>query len=96
MRARQLPSRGATAAHGPAGHARAPRHVVAMIFQEPMTSLNPTCTVGPQIDEACGCTPGSRRRVGGRGGRAAAAVGSPAPSAARAYPHELSGGMRSG
>ena len=51
------------------GRARAIRgNEISMIFQEPMTSLNPVFTVGDQISEAVGCT--SRRRRGdGAGGR---------------------------
>ncbi|WP_418159739.1 ABC transporter ATP-binding protein [Benzoatithermus flavus] len=69
---------------------------VAMIFQEPMTSLNPVLRVGTQIEETL------RRHLGLRG-RAAQArtvellarVGIPEPARiAREYPHRLSGGMR--
>lgn len=69
---------------------------VSMIFQEPMTSLNPVFRVGFQIEEAI--------RVHQRVGRAEARnraiemlrlVGIPLPEErARNYPHQMSGGMR--
>jgi peptide/nickel transport system ATP-binding protein len=69
---------------------------IAMIFQEPMTSMNPAFTVGEQIAETF------RRHRGGS--RAAARrravemlglVGIPRPKQAmRSYPHQMSGGMR--
>src|SRR5207249_1705320 len=68
---------------------------LAMIFQEPMTSLNPVFTAGSQIAEAVRL----HQRVGGREAweRAVellAEVGIPEPRRrARAYPHQLSGGM---
>ena len=68
----------------------------AMIFQEPMTSLNPVFTVGAQIAEAIML----HQKVGAdQAMRAAVAlldrVGIPSPDArARDYPHQLSGGMR--
>jgi len=69
---------------------------IAMIFQEPMTSLNPVLTVGLQIAE-----PLIEHRGLGRAAAAARAiellrlVNIPEPERrARQYPHELSGGMR--
>ncbi len=69
---------------------------ISMIFQEPMTSLNPVLTVGRQIGETL-------RLHQGLGAKAAEAkatemlslVGIPAPERrVREYPHQLSGGMR--
>ncbi len=61
---------------------------MAMVFQEPMTALNPAMRIGRQVTEPF--------RVHGRRGRPAeellAAVG--LPDVARAYPHQLSGGQR--
>ncbi len=69
---------------------------LSMIFQEPMTSLNPVMTVGSQVREAV--------RIHSRVSRAEASslavsmleeVGIPdAPKRMRCYPHELSGGLR--
>jgi oligopeptide/dipeptide ABC transporter ATP-binding protein len=69
---------------------------MAMIFQEPMTSLNPAFTVGRQIAEGVE----RHRGVSGAEAREVALemlrkVGIPAPEARmNAYPHEMSGGMR--
>src|SRR5690606_14217078 len=69
---------------------------IAMIFQEPMTSLNPVFTCGEQIAEAVRL----HQKVSPRAALARAvemlrAVGIPEPELrARAYPHQLSGGMR--
>ena len=69
---------------------------IAMIFQEPMTSLNPVFTCGEQIAEAVRL----HQKVGPRAAFARAvdmlrAVGIPEPELrAQAYPHQLSGGMR--
>jgi peptide/nickel transport system ATP-binding protein len=69
---------------------------IAMIFQEPMTSLNPVLTVGAQIQEVlethrsldCASTREEVVRLLGE-------VGIPdATERAKGYPHELSGGMR--
>ena len=69
---------------------------IAMIFQEPMTSLNPVFSVGNQIEEALKMhtdlkKPGRRERVVELLGL----VGIPSPAERmRDYPHQLSGGMR--
>jgi len=69
---------------------------IAIVFQEPMTSLNPVFTAGDQVAEAI--------RLHRRAGKAEAwqraldllaLVGLPAPArAAQAWPHQLSGGQR--
>jgi oligopeptide/dipeptide ABC transporter ATP-binding protein len=69
---------------------------MAMIFQEPMTSLNPVFTCGDQIVEALTLHMGmSRGAARDRAVEMLARVGIPEPKQrARQYPHELSGGMR--
>ncbi|WP_413736277.1 dipeptide ABC transporter ATP-binding protein [Sodalis sp. RH21] len=68
---------------------------IAMIFQDPMTSLNPCYTVGFQIMEAIKVHQGGNRKT--RRQRAIdllTLVGIPAPaSRLDVYPHQLSGGM---
>ena len=69
---------------------------IAMIFQEPMTSLNPVFTCGFQIDEAVML----HQRLGRKAAREKTVemlhrVGIPDPAQrAEEYPHQLSGGMR--
>jgi oligopeptide/dipeptide ABC transporter ATP-binding protein len=69
---------------------------ISMIFQEPMTSLNPSLTVGTQIDECFQAHMGDSKKVSrDRTENVLAMVRLPAPkSLANRYPHELSGGMR--
>jgi oligopeptide/dipeptide ABC transporter ATP-binding protein len=69
---------------------------ISMIFQEPMTSLNPLLTVGRQISEAIALHQGlSRRDAMDRAVDMLRRVHMPEPERrAQAYPHQLSGGMR--
>ena len=69
---------------------------VAMIFQEPMTSLNPVYTCGDQIMEAViHHQHVSRAEAHRRAVEMLDLVGIPSPEARmKSYPHELSGGMR--
>lgn len=69
---------------------------VAMIFQEPMTSLNPVLTIGTQIAEAIRAhTPISRAEARIRALEALSAVRISQPEQRLdQHPHELSGGMR--
>lgn len=69
---------------------------IGMIFQDPMTSLNPLFTVGEQI-----CNPLMRhqnltkKEAQNKAGEMLKAVGLPSPERRlKQYPHELSGGMR--
>jgi oligopeptide/dipeptide ABC transporter ATP-binding protein len=76
------------------------RHVrggeIAMIFQEPMTSLNPVFTIGDQISEAILLhNDVNKKEAAERAIESLKAVGVSAPERrVRQYPHELSGGMR--
>src|SRR3954471_6356129 len=69
---------------------------IAMVFQEPMTSLNPVFTVGDQIAEAITLHQNVRTREARKLAiDSLKLVGLSAPERrARQYPHELSGGMR--
>ena len=69
---------------------------IAVVFQDPMTSLNPVLTIGNQITETLrehlGLTQSEATR---RGIALLEEVGIPSPDERmRAYPHQLSGGMR--
>ncbi len=69
---------------------------LAMVFQDPMTSLNPTMKIGPQVTEPLLL----HRKISRKAARARAEellreVGIPEPGRRlNQYPHELSGGMR--
>jgi peptide/nickel transport system ATP-binding protein len=69
---------------------------IGMIFQEPMTALNPVLTAGSQVAEAVALHHGlSRRRAWARSVELLDEVGIPDPERrASEYPHQLSGGMR--
>ncbi len=69
---------------------------VSLIFQEPMTALNPVFTVGDQIAEVARIhARASRRDAWARAVEMLTLVGIPDPAArAGEYPHQLSGGMR--
>ena len=69
---------------------------ISMIFQEPMTSLNPVLSVGRQITETLTLHRGlSREAAKARAIEMLRLVGIPEPaSRLRQYPHEFSGGMR--
>jgi len=71
----------------PAQLRRLRREHLGVIFQDPMTSLNPTMRVGRQITEVAGDA--------GEAVRLLTAVGVPEPTRRlRSFPHELSGGLR--
>ena len=68
---------------------------IAMVYQEPMSAINPLFTVGSQIVETIRAhRPVSRRQAMEQAERLLGLVGIPDPARRlRAYPHELSGGM---
>ncbi|TCZ57963.1 ABC transporter ATP-binding protein [Roseicella aquatilis] len=69
---------------------------ISMIFQEPMTSLNPVLTVGRQIGETLRLHQGlSKQQAEEKAVEMLTLVGIPEPRRrVREYPHQLSGGMR--
>jgi peptide/nickel transport system ATP-binding protein len=81
---------------GPKGRKAIQGNDIAMVFQEPMTSLNPAFTVGNQIMEAVRAhTKASRRQARARAVEVLELVGIPDPARRLDdYPHQFSGGMR--
>jgi peptide/nickel transport system ATP-binding protein len=79
-----------------AGMARLRGNDMAMIFQEPMTSLNPAYTVGSQMTEVLRRHKGASQRVAtDRAADLLARVGITAPGLRLGqFPHQLSGGLR--
>ncbi|BCI80895.1 oligopeptide ABC transporter ATP-binding protein OppF [Mycolicibacterium sp. TY66] len=79
---------GSDMVHGDAKALRTVRRLdLGAVFQDPMTSLNPTMRIGKQVAEAAGSDDEALRLL--------TAVGIPDPARRmRAYPHELSGGLR--
>lgn len=79
---------GSDMVHGDAKALRTVRRLdLGAVFQDPMTSLNPTMRIGKQVAEAAGSADEALRLL--------TAVGIPDPARRmRAYPHELSGGLR--
>ena len=69
---------------------------IAMIFQDPMTSLNPVMTIGRQMSEVFITHQGMKKKEAwAHAVEMLRSVGIPAPEArAKEYPHQLSGGMK--
>jgi peptide/nickel transport system ATP-binding protein/oligopeptide transport system ATP-binding protein len=69
---------------------------ISMVFQEPMTSLNPVLRIGDQITEIIALHLGlGQKEAMARAMEMLSLVGMPSPGTAiRNYPHQMSGGMR--
>ncbi len=68
---------------------------ISMVFQDPMTSLNPVLTIGRQMGDVQHRSAASRSAKKARSRKMLERVGIPDPEAQmRRYPHHLSGGMR--
>src|SRR3954465_11694345 len=75
---------------------RIPRNRISMIFQEPMSALNPVFSIGDQVAEVARIHAGlNRRKAWDRAVETLVLTGMPdAEDRAKQYPHQLSGGMR--
>jgi oligopeptide/dipeptide ABC transporter ATP-binding protein len=68
---------------------------ISMVFQDPMTSLNPTLTIGRQMSDVQHRSNSGRKEKDARSVTMLERVGIPDPEAQlKRYPHHLSGGMR--
>ncbi|MCC5982858.1 MAG: ABC transporter ATP-binding protein [Rhodobacteraceae bacterium] len=68
---------------------------ISVVFQDPMTALNPVLSIGRQMRDIQYRQPGRRAEKDRRSAEMLARVGIPDPvGKLAAYPHELSGGMR--
>ena len=70
---------------------------IAMIFQEPMTALNPLYTIGNQIGEVLEVHEGLGKNARARRARSSSCIARASPIPTKrvdAYPHQLSGGQR--
>ncbi|MDR0620603.1 MAG: ABC transporter ATP-binding protein [Deltaproteobacteria bacterium] len=71
-------------------------HLMGMVFQEPLTALNPVFTIGEQVSEIFRIRRGMRKAQANKAALSLLGqVGLPNPAeAAKSYPHRFSGGMR--
>lgn len=92
----QVTAFGATGALGPRGLREGRPGRVGMVFQDPLSALDPLTRVGAQVREVCRVSGGDgRRSARDRSVALLEQAGLPDPHAlARRYPHELSGGQR--
>jgi len=68
---------------------------IGMVYQDPMTSLNPVMRIGPQVAEGLTAHGWSKQAARARVVEVLGEVGLPSPQRlVRLYPHQLSGGMR--